>query len=128
MTTLLKERRFIKSDVAKNNNKFWYIELYDNYEVITRNGRVGDSAQVHPKTFTSMSAAESFFDSKIREKTGDRKGYTELKVVIGANTEVKQVASGSLADIALKQINKNNSVIDNLIRYLSKKNIHYIVS
>lgn len=128
MANLVKERRFIKSDVAKNNNKFWYIELYDNYEVITRNGRVGDSAQVHPKTFTSMSAAESFFDSKIREKTGDRKGYTELKVVIGANTEVKQVASGSLADIALKQINKNNSVIDNLIRYLSKKNIHNIVS
>jgi poly [ADP-ribose] polymerase len=128
MATLIKERRFIKSDVAKNNNKFWYIELYDNYEVITRNGRVGDSAQVHPKSFSSMSAAETFFDGKIREKTGDRKGYTELKVVIGANTEVKQVASGSLADIALKQINKTNTVIDNLIRYLSKKNIHNIMS
>jgi poly [ADP-ribose] polymerase 2/3/4 len=128
MATLIKERRFIKSDVAKNNNKFWYIELYDNCEVITRNGRVGDSAQVHPKSFSSMSAAETFFDGKIREKTGDRKGYTELKVVIGANTEVKQVASGSLADIALKQISSNNTNTQKLIRYLSQKNVHNIVS
>jgi poly [ADP-ribose] polymerase len=128
MATLIKERRFIKSDVAKNNNKFWYIELYDDFSVVTKNGRVGDSAQVHPKSFTSMSAAESFFDTKIREKTGDRKGYTELKVVIGASTEVKQVASGSLTDIALKQINTNNSVTAKLIRYLSQKNIHNIVS
>ena len=128
MATLVKERRFIKSDVAKNNNKFWYIELYDNGEVITRNGRVGDSAQVHPKSFGSMSSAEAFFESKIREKTGDRKGYTELQVMIGANTEVKQVASNSLADIAVKQISSNNSTIDKLIRYLSKKNIHNIMS
>lgn len=128
MANLVKERRFIKSDVAKNNNKFWYIELYDNCEVITRNGRVGDSAQVHPKSFSSMSAAETFFDGRIREKTGARKGYTELKVVIGANTEVKQVASGSLADIALKQISSNNTNTQKLIRYLSQKNIHNIVS
>lgn len=128
MANLVKERRFIKSDVAKNNNKFWYIELYDDCSVVTKNGRVGDSAQVHPKSFGSMSAAESFFDGKIREKTGDRKGYTELKVVIGASTEVKQVASGSLTDIALKQISTNNTNTQKLIRYLSQKNIHNIVS
>ena len=128
MATLIRERRFIKSDVANNNNKFWYIKQYDDNSVVTENGRVGDSAQVHPKSFTSKDAADKFFDGKIREKTGDRKGYTELKVVIGAVTESKTVANHSLTDIALKQINTNNSVTQKLIRYLSQKNIHNIVS
>lgn len=128
MATLIRERRFIKSDVANNNNKFWYIKQYDDNSVVTENGRVGDSAQVHPKSFDSKETADKFFDGKIREKTGDRKGYTELKVVIGAVTESKTVANGSLTDIALKQINTNNSVTEKLIRYLSQKNIHNIVS
>jgi poly [ADP-ribose] polymerase len=123
---LVRESRFIKSDIANNNNKFWYIEQYNDNTVITKFGRVGDNAQSKEKQFSSEEEATKHYDKTIKTKTGPRKGYTELKVVIGAVPEVKK--NGSLTDIALKQINTNNTETEKLIKYLSLKNIHNIVN
>jgi hypothetical protein len=47
MANLIKEARFIKCNKANNNNKFWYIELYDDASIVTKNGRVDSKPQVH---------------------------------------------------------------------------------
>ena len=127
MAGVVKHARFVKSNVNGNNNKFWYITLYDDASILTENGRIGTAAQKHPKSFPSQSAAEAFYDSKVKEKQSPRKGYTELKVLTGGQ-ETQQVASGSLTSIAIDQIDSDSKDTINLIRYLSKKNIHNIVS
>lgn len=127
MSETLKHARFIKSNVSGNNNKFWYITLFDNASTLTEFGRVGSNPQKSSKSFGSQSAAESFYDKKVKEKQSPRKGYTQLKVLTEGQ-ETQQVASGSLTDIALKQIESNSPETAKLIKYLSKKNIHNIVS
>lgn len=127
MAEVVKHARFIKSNVSGNNNKFWYITLFDDATTLTEFGRVGTTAQKSSKPFSSQSAAESFYEKKVKEKQSPRKGYTELKVLTEGQ-ETQQVAAGSLTDIALKQIESNSPETAKLIRYLSKKNIHNIVS
>lgn len=128
MAEIVKQAKFIKADATNNNNKFWYITLFDDASILTENGRVGSNAQQHPKSFGSQSSAEAFYEKKIKEKQGASKGYTELKVVVG-KTEVQSVGNTSLSDIALEQIKSNDEVrVKKLIRYLIKKNIHNIVS
>jgi poly [ADP-ribose] polymerase len=123
---LIRESRFIKSDIANNNNKFWYIEQHDDNTVTTKFGRVGDNAQSKTKQFTSEEDATKHYDKTIKTKVGPRKGYTELKVVIGTVPEIRN--NNSLTDIALKQISTNNSETQKLIKYLSEKNIHNITN
>ena len=65
---ILRSAKYIKSDVANNNNKFWYIEEYDNATVTTRWGRVGEDGQSKTKDFGSQCAASTFYDKKCKEK------------------------------------------------------------
>ena len=69
MATLVREAKYIKSDVRKNNNKFWYIYQYDDNTIETHWGRVGDDGQRKTKPFPSEHAASSFFDRKCKEKS-----------------------------------------------------------
>lgn len=127
MAEVIKQAKFIKADAKNNNNKFWYITLFNDASILTENGRVGSKAQQHPKSFGSQESAETFYGKKIKEKQGKSKGYTELKVVVGKQ-EVQSVGQSSLTEIAIKDIASNSPDTAKLIRYLSKKNIHNIVS
>lgn len=132
--TLVKEAKYIKSDVRHNNNKFWFIELYDNASVITRYGRVGKTAQVREKAFASQYGAEDFFSGKCREKTrAGRNGeiaYRPLNVIAdGQVVEGKSIGDVRLKDIAVKQIrtkSKNKSIVQKMIEYFTSVNAHNI--
>lgn len=136
MSDIVKEAKYIKSDVTKNNNKFWYITLYNDASVITKWGRVGDEGQSKTKTFTSQASAESFFEKKCKEKqrTG-RNGeiaYRPLNVINSASgqncisVKSKSIDKNNLKSIATKQIKTNNPNVKKLIEYLTKVNAHNI--
>lgn len=130
MANLLRERRYIKSDIRQNNNKFWYIEEYDNATVITRNGRVGAAGAEHPKSFGSQYQASAYFDEKCREKESYRNGEIPYRIlnVVGAKTEPKSrpIDRKSLLDVVLPQIRTNNSLVRKLIEYFTQTNAHQI--
>ena len=134
MSTLLREAKYIKSDVAKNNNKFWYIYEYNDGSVETHWGRVGDAGQKKIKPFGSQTAASNFFDKKCKEKErAGRNGeiaYRPLNVIDGsggvAQVTTKTVTDTKVKEIAKKQIRTNNPTVKKLIEYLSKVNAHNI--
>ena len=134
MATLVKKITLVCADASGDidgiqHNKVWYGELYDDDTVITRWGRVGYPLQ--SKTFPGK--GESFLLKKREEKLGDRKGYTEAKVVDAATpapTQATAVAKSSLHEIAKAQIARvsNNPLLDKLIERLVRANVHKITS
>ena len=134
MSTLIREAKYIKSDLRKNNNKFWYISEFDDSTVETHWGRVGDDGQRKSKSFSSQGAAKDFFDSKCREKVrSGRNGeiaYRPLNVIEGdgaiVQSKVQSPVQSRLKEIAKKQIRTNNPIVTKLIEYLTKVNAHTI--
>lgn len=131
MATIVRQEKYIKSDIGNNNNKYWYITLYDNGDVLTEWGRVGDKGQ--SKTFSGVGA--SFVDKKCREKESERNGeipYRKLNVIDSSgiptqtNRTVTKVADHQITEIAKKQIKTNNPLVMKLIEYFSKVNAHQI--
>jgi poly [ADP-ribose] polymerase 2/3/4 len=131
MATIIREEKYIKSDVNNNNNKWWTAQLYDNGDVITLWGRVGDKGQ--SKTFPS--AGVSFLEKKCREKESARNDeipYRKLNVINSSgiatttNKTVTKVADSAIKDIAKKQIKTNNPLVTKLIEYLTMVNVHAI--
>jgi len=134
MATLVKEAKYIKSDYKNNNNKFWYINIYDDCSVVTEYGRVGKNPQTSTKNFGSMYQAEDFFTKKCQEKErSGRNGeiaYRPLNVVSSGGTvngSTTVTVKEDLATIAERQIDHDPHTIA-LIRYLAKVNVHNIVS
>ena len=131
---ILRTAKYLKSDLCKNNNKFWDIYEHDDCTVITKWGRVGDVGQSKPKDFPSQDAAATFFDKKCKEKErSGRNGeiaYRPANIVGDGGAPVKQdskvVANTRLKDIATKQIKTNNPIVTKLITYLTKVNAHNI--
>lgn len=132
MNDIVEKVNLIKSDVNKNNNKFWNGTLYSNGDVFCEWGRVGDSGQ--SKMFPA--AGKSFLDKKVREKTSDgRNGeiaYRRNDMIQSGATLVKNVSTGSVStneirDIAKKQIKSNNPIVEKLIERLAKENAHNII-
>jgi poly [ADP-ribose] polymerase len=133
MATMVREEKYIKSDLRNNNNKFWTIQVYDDGEVITLYGRVGDKGQSRTKNFGSVSSAEAFADKKVKEKLrAGRNGeiaYRPLKVVEGTEgvkQQVQKVAKSNLETFAKNQIKYSNPNVANLISRLTKANAHDI--
>lgn len=134
MSTIIREAKYIKSDVNKNNNKFWYISEFDDSSVETHWGRVGDGGQRKTKTFPSQGSASNFFDTKCKEKErSGRNGeiaYRPLNIIEGngsvVQTKVKSPDQSRLKEIAHKQIKTNNPLVSKLIDYLTKVNAHTI--
>ncbi len=120
---IVKQDKFIFSDLNENNNKFWYIELHDNGLVVTKYGRVGFSGQE-----TSFpSGGQHFYDKKIKEKT--KKGYTPLRTVdAGPSSSSKIVSNSSLHTIVHNQIAKGKPQLSKLIQRLVDANVHNITS
>lgn len=137
MANLVREDRYIKSDVDKNNNKVWYIFEYDDASITTEFGRVGKNMQSRSKTFCSQDKASTFYDKKCKEKVRHgRNGeiaYRKLDVVadstgVATKSSVKAVSQNNLADVAVKQIDTGDKQTDKLIRYFAKVNVHNIKS
>jgi poly [ADP-ribose] polymerase len=131
--SIVREAKYIKSDIKKNNNKFWYIYEHDDATVETHWGRVGDGGQRKTKDFGSQSAASSFFDRKCKEKErSGRNGeiaYRPLNIIGGTEGikgMVKTVDKSRVKEIAKKQIKTNNPTVAKLIDYLSQVNAHNI--
>jgi poly [ADP-ribose] polymerase len=138
MSGVVREAKYIKSDLRKNNNKFWYITEFDNATVETHWGRVGDDGQRKTKDFPSQGAATTFFDKKCKEKErAGRNGeiaYRPLQTIEGGEGAVKvqskskKVGGSRLKEIAKKQIKTNNPTVAKLIDYLTKVNAHNITT
>ena len=82
MNDVIREERYIKSDVNKNNNKWWTIQLLPNGDVKTSWGRIGDTGQ----STHFPSAGVGFLEKKCREKESARNGeipYRKLNVISG---------------------------------------------
>lgn len=142
MSKILKDETYNLVDLKKNSNKWWQVQIIEeddgrfNFQVY--NGRVGDKGQTQkPKYYNTLAEAEKYYDKKVKSKlrpTSTRPAYTLSSVLSGTNknssgesTTITTVAKHNLADIAAKQIG-GSSEVTNLIRYLSKKNIHDITS
>lgn len=129
MANAIRTEKYIKSDVGNNNNKFWYVTLFDNGDVLTEWGRVGDKGQ--SKMFPG--AGVSFLEKKCREKEKYRNGeipYRKLNVVDSNSTVTvsKQAAAQKdIKEIAKSQIKSNNPLVTKLIEYLAKVNAHQIL-
>jgi poly [ADP-ribose] polymerase len=135
MATLVREEKYIKSDLRNNNNKFWYIEVYDDGSVVTKYGRVGDKGQQRSKNLGSQGAAENFAEKKIKEKLrAGRNGeiaYRPLNVVDSGGVSkvaTKPVGKSNLESLAQNQIRNNNPIVKELITKLTKDNAHDITS
>lgn len=84
-------------DPVANSNKYYVLELHretnGGFTVYFEYGRVGKSSQSGEKSFTSRYAAESFFETKMREKLN--KGYVEVDL---AQSSVGTEEAKSLID------------------------------
>ncbi len=135
MSNVVEKINLIKSDPVKNNNKYWKGTLYDNGDVFCEWGRIGYTGQ--SKMFPGK--GRSFLMSKVNDKKRDGRngeiGYREAEIIDDSGIVSKpsvgtKVNSSELSRIARKQIakdSKNKEVLD-LIDYLTKQNIHNIVS
>ena len=125
MSIIVKSINLVKSDPEKNNNKFFIGELYDNGDVNTRWGRIGDTGQ--SKMYKGV--GENFLIKKINSKKKSRNGeipYREVEI-IGSSVEsnISVATNNDLNMIAKKQI-KTKGAIGDLIDYLVRENAHQI--
>jgi len=135
MTNLVKEVRLIKAEngidpkTGKqiNSYKYWNGKLYDDESWTAEWGRVGCE---NPESGTWNGASK--FESKVREKLGPKKGYTEQKTIgeavasSGSGTIVK---NSDLHAVARAQLLKSSSpVLDRLIKRFVDANVHKITS
>lgn len=126
MATIVEKIHLVKSDPEKNNNKFWIGELYDNGDVNTRWGRVGDTGQ--SKMYPSV--GQSFLEKKVKSKKKARNGeipYREVEILSENNT-ISIKAECDLRAIAKKQIKYSDIEVSKLIDYLTEQNIHDITN
>lgn len=124
------ERRFICSNVANNNNKYWYI-IREGSTLTTQWGRVGDIGDSKCYgDFGSEAAAESEMSKMVRKKTGVRKGkasYREVDYIPEGETVILNQGKQNVAAVA-KQIETACPITAKLVDYLVKVNVHDIVS
>jgi poly [ADP-ribose] polymerase len=125
---MIKESRYVMSNVQNNNNKFWYAELYDDGTFITRWGRVGEAPNITEKHFSTY-GAEKEFDKKCKEK--EKKGYALLPTLNTPHTTTSSgnstLGNAKLAEVAKKQIEYSNPLVERLISRLTTANVHSIM-
>lgn len=122
--TVVFESHHVMTNAENNNNKFWRIFRYDDHSTLVEFGRVGDSGQKDEKSFGSESQAIAFCTKKCSEK--EKKGYRKVEIMT-SNVAVKVSPSGSLTEVAKKQIQTKSTEVQKLIEYFSQVNIHNIL-
>jgi poly [ADP-ribose] polymerase 2/3/4 len=117
-------------DISANSNKFWHIQENDDCTVTTRWGRVGVSEDTKTWSFSSQSQATREYDKKTKSKlrvTSNRDSYTKVDILTSQRTSQLNVPSGDLETIASRDIDVDCETTRDLIRWLSKVNIHNIL-
>lgn len=126
MSKITKTIKLVFTEISTNNNKWWKGELFDNGDVVTTWGRIGEGTQ--SKTFSS--AGQAFLDKKEKEKI--KKGYTLARVLGdeagGTIISPKDANLHKLAHSQLFKQNPQNSQLAKLVDRLIATNIHNIVS
>ena len=112
---------------ATNNNKVWQYTWYNDGTALTEWGRVGMRLQ---SKMTTPAKALKKWGEKTRSSNKPDKLYTEVKAVdTGGSTIVNagSVKNAALQDVARKQIKHSNPLVQNLVDYLVKCNVHSIM-
>lgn len=114
----------VKTKAADNNNKFYEVSLYEDGNVVGRNGRVGTEGVLQKKGVIG----EAGYDKLVAEKK--KGGYREVEI---ATTTTIQGATAptvkeSLADIAKRDITNNNPFLNGLIDRLTAINRFQLLS
>lgn len=113
----------VKTKAADNNNKFYEVSLYEDGNVVGRNGRVGTDGVLQKKGVLG----EAGYDKLVAEKK--KGGYREVEIathtvdVVSGATSVRE----SLADIAKRDITGNNPILNNLIERLTAQNKYQLL-
>jgi len=129
---IVKEVHLVCADVGANNNKYWNCWLHDDGKIETEFGRIGVTST---KEFIKETG-EAKFDAKVAAKKRGKTGkggervsvYTECRTVAAGATITRPVASGSLNDIARKQIASTDPIVLTLVDRLVRENVHNITS
>jgi len=109
----------VKNDAAANNNKFYEIKLEDNDEVMIRYGRVGNTTGVTE----SKGFGEAVFEKVLKAKTGPKKGYQPVDVVVNeGGTPTSTTSGGSLVEIAMRDVAGGNAELRSLLTRLKDIN------
>lgn len=114
----IKVTMMVKTKAADNNNKFYEVSLYDDGNVVGRNGRVGTDGVLQKKGVLG----EPGYDKLVAEKK--KGGYREVELA----TETTDTATGrtgireSIADVAKRDITGNNPVLNALMDNLASQN------
>lgn len=127
MSSLVEKKTLVCSDLEKNSNKYWIIERFDDNSVTTSYGRVGDTGAQTTKNFPNESAAQKFFNSKVKDKQRvktRRDAYTEINILDDAT--VAKPLSRHISDLAAEQIETTSEEVRALVRWFSDINIHQI--
>lgn len=112
--------------LKQNSNKFYEIKLLENDVVKCRYGRVGQNGLT-----VEYRGGKRKYESIIREKTSNKKGYKKVDLEIVSDAEGRlfsgETSRENISEIALSQINCLDNYSKALIQSLSKENIHNIV-
>lgn len=131
MTQVVEHRKFVCTDAANNNNKFWEYFLHDDGTVKVKYGRVGKtSTEDPPKMMTRKE-----LDKRIKEKTDGRgvegspsykPPYREIQIVAETHAIPKADAASKsvVREAAAAQLAKNNPALTALIERLVNANKH----
>ena len=117
--SVVKEARYVLTNIAGNNNKFWNIRLFGDNSCETHWGRVGEDGQKK----WAAAFSEYSFDAKCREK--ENKGYKLQRTLnngIGSATN-----NDKLAEAAVTQIGTNSPETLKLVSYFARVNVHRIL-
>lgn len=125
---ILSRCMLVKTDVDDNNNKFWEVEIHDDFSVHVRNGRIGGKGQNQPvKHFGSELKATQYVESKKRAKIrGDYQEFTGS----GPGSAPNRAPMNRMAlEMAASQQIRTNSqdVVSALITVLVQANVHSIL-
>ena len=80
MSNNLREVKLVMTNMGGNNNKYWTATMDESFTVHVEYGRVDcKKPQSQIKSFGSESAANTFIDSKVKQK--EKKGYKQAKIM-----------------------------------------------
>jgi len=135
MSDVVMDRKFICSEgKGTNHNKFWYVTVHSDGRMVTVYGRVGDNGVTTRKSFgteeKALKEAEKLIRKKQRgkkSKSGDGRDSCYQEVDIVGTVDVNPKAA-SVGKDTFKKIAKDDPVVEKLIAYLDKQNIHNITN
>jgi len=128
--TEVESHKFSKSDVKKNNNKFWNIKLYDTDDVWVEWGRTGVTRDWGTHRVAGRKKMEALIRTKLRGKK-DEIPYRENDVIDGNfdtpdSSSGVNVSSANLKQLAQDQIEHSTPETKKLITWFAKVNRHNI--